>query len=118
MSLIVCSHVLMKDVSRGWGPKAGWLLSGHVLLGVLLELVVLEVLYEEGGRGHVVDGDLAGQLVLVLVLQLMLLMLKCQIGLQLLMGHKRDGWGLVVVAFLLGGLRRVWLGEFFLRRQD
>jgi len=110
----------MKDVSRSGGPEYGWLLSGHVLLGVLLELVVLEVLNEEGGRGHVVDGDLAGQLVLVVLvlLQLMLLMLECQVGLQLLMGHKRDGWGLVVVAFLLGGLRRVWLCEFFLSRQD
>lgn len=93
-----------------------------MLLGVLLELVVLEVLYEEGRRGHVVDGDLAGQLLLVLVvlvlLQLMLLMLKCQVRLQLLMGHKRDGWGLVVEDFLLGGLRRVWLGELIRRRQD
>jgi len=34
------------------------------------------------------------------------------------MGHKRDGGGLVVVDFLLGGLRRVWLGELVLRRQD
>ena len=107
MSPKVCSHVLMKDVSRSGGPEYGWLLSGHVLLGVLLELVVLEVLYEEGGRGHVVDGDLAGQLVLVLVLvllKLVLLMLECQIRLQLLMGHKRDGWGLVVEDFLLGGV--------------
>lgn len=91
-----------------------------MLLGILLELVVLEVLYEEGRRGHVVDGDLAGQLVLVVLvlLQLMLLMLKCQVRLQLLMGHKRDGWGLVVEDFLLGGLRRVWLGELIRRRQD
>lgn len=91
-----------------------------MLLGILLELVVLEVLYEEGRRGHVVDGDLAGQLVLVVLvlLQLMLLMLKCQVSLQLLMGHKRDGWGLVVEDFLLGGLRRVWLGELIRRRQD
>jgi hypothetical protein len=55
----------------------------------------------------------------VLVLQLMLLMLECQVGLQLLMGHKWDGWGLVVVDFLLGGLGRVWGGELVvLRRQD
>jgi hypothetical protein len=58
-------------------------------------------------------------LVLVLVLQLMLLMLESQVGLELLMGHKRDGWGLVVVDFLLGGLGRVYLSEFVvLRRQD
>jgi hypothetical protein len=60
MSQIEVSHVLMKYVSWSGGPDYGWLLPGHVLLGVLLELVVLEVLYEEGWRGHVVDGDLAG----------------------------------------------------------
>ena len=54
------SHVLMKYVSRSGWPDYGWLLPRHVLLGVLLELIVLEVLYEEGRRGHVVDGDLAG----------------------------------------------------------
>ena len=60
MSQIVVSHVLMKYVSRSGWPDYGWLLPRHVLLGVLLELIVLEVLYEEGRRGHVVDGDLAG----------------------------------------------------------
>jgi hypothetical protein len=105
----------MKDVSRGGGPKDGRLLFGQVLLGVLLELVVLEVLNEERGRGHMIDWDLAGQLLVLLML--MLLMLKCQVGLQLLMRHQRDSWGLVVEDFLLLRLGRLWLGDLLLRGQ-
>ena len=101
----------MKDVSRSGGPKYGRLLFGQVLLGVLLELVVLEVLNEEGGWGHMIDWDLVGQLLL------MLLMLKYQVGLQLLMRHQRDGWRLVLKDFLLWGLGRVWLRDFLLRGQ-